>query len=244
MKKWRWFFVILDLVSMDMYVSYNVKLAHKLGLQAAVYITELLNINRKALQKEKMVNEKFFKVQREYIKERTTLTPVEQKQIDKMLEEIKILEIGETKDILCINTDVLTGLLLDNSKIVDKILEPVRRRKTTKAEAILNNLKNRITTTNEELKTAYEMWIESVIARQGWMSSASVVAGQQAIDDYTHRDLDMALKILSIASTNGYRDIDWAIREFEKKERSNYRYSSTSPTFTKPKVSLDDNEVF
>ena len=237
--------MILDLVSMDMYVSYNIKLAHKLGLQAAIYITELLNINRKAIQKEKMVENKFFKIKREYVEERTTLNPAEQKQIDKMLEELGIIEMGDNKDTLAIKTDALTGLLLDNSKIVDKVIEPVKRRRITKAEAITNALKEKIATTNPELKSAYESWIEAVMSKQGWMSTAGVITGQQIIDNYSNRDLDIALKIINIAATNGYRDMSWAISEYEKKGK-NYYYnqSSTPQPFTKDEVTLNNDEVF
>lgn len=237
--------MILDLVSMDMYVSYNIKLAHKLGLQAAVYITELLNINRKAIQKEKMIEGKFFKIKREYVEERTTLSTAEQKQIDKMLEELGIIEIGDNKDTLTIKTDALTGLLLDNSKIVDKVIEPVKRRRLTKAEAITNALKEKITTTNPELRMAYEGWIEAVMSKQGWMSTAGVVTGQQVIDNYSNRDLDIALKIVNIAATNGYRDMTWAINDYEKKGK-NYYYNqpSTSQPFTKDEIALNNDEVF
>ena len=45
---------LFDLLSTDMYVSYNVKLAQVLDLQSAIYISELININRKAIEKNKL----------------------------------------------------------------------------------------------------------------------------------------------------------------------------------------------
>ena len=62
-----------------MYVSYNVRLAHILDLPTAVYVSELININRKAIEKEKLKGDGFFKLDRNYIELRTTLKKEEQK---------------------------------------------------------------------------------------------------------------------------------------------------------------------
>ena len=76
--------MILDLLSTDMYISFNIKLAHRIGLQAAIYLGELLNINKKAIQKEKIIDGNFFKLNRDYIEQRTTLQKQEQKELDKL----------------------------------------------------------------------------------------------------------------------------------------------------------------
>lgn len=218
--------MILDLVSTDMYVSYNVKLAHRIGLQAAIYVTELLNINRKAILKSKIDEEGFFKIDRNYIEERTTLGKGDQKKLDEILIELKVLS-KKDKDQVNLNTDNLTGLLLEeNDKIVTEISKEVSKKsktkKATKQEAIQANLKESITTQNDELRKMYEFWIDSVIAKQGWMSKVSIIEGQKAVDSYTNRDLDLALKIVSIAATNGYREMTWAIKTFEKDFKASY----------------------
>ena len=40
--------MLIDLIRTDNYVSFNVQLAHIVGLHAAIYLSELLNINSKA----------------------------------------------------------------------------------------------------------------------------------------------------------------------------------------------------
>lgn len=230
-----------------MYVSVNIKLAHRIGLHAAIYLGELLNINRKAIQKEKTIDDTFFKVNRDYIEQRTTLQKQEQKDIDKMLEELSIISIGANKDTLSINTNAITGLLLDDeSEIVDKVLEPVKKRRMTKKEAIAASLKNNIHTDNDELRKAYEEWIEAVMARQGWMSAASVRDGQDVIDKYTSKDLDMALKIIEIGAINGLRDLTWAINTYEKQNKTertkNPSFSNSSYSARVPAIAED--EVF
>ena len=63
--------MLIDLLSTSNYVSYNIRLAELLGLHAAIYLSELMNINDKAIRKNKL-NDNYFKLKREYITSRTT----------------------------------------------------------------------------------------------------------------------------------------------------------------------------
>lgn len=245
--------MVLDLLSTDMYAQYNVKLAHRIGLHAAIYLGELLNVSRKALQKGKLVEGNFFRIDREWVEKRTTLNKKEQREIDTTLEDLNIIHLGSNKETLNIDTDALTGLLLDdNASLVDKITQPViKKKRLTKQEVIINSLKDHITTDNNELRKAYEEWIDAVCAKQGWMSSASIREGQTLIDNYTNRDLDMALKIINIGSINGWRDLSWAINDFEKKYKNSFYKSISNPSTTvsnKPSSAKPNNnfsdEVF
>ena len=240
--------MVLDLLSTDLYISFNIKLAHRIGLQAAIYLGELLNINKKAIQKEKITDDGFFKLNRDYIEQRTTLQKQEQKELDKLLEELSIISMGTNKDTLNINTNAITGLLLDdNAELVDKVLQPVKKRRMTKQEVIIANLKNNIHTDNGELRKAYEEWIEAVMARQGWMSAASVRDGQDIIDKYTNKDLDIALRIVEIGAINGFRDLTWAINTYEKQVREGKNKnlsSSLNNSYTHRVPAIADDEVF
>ena len=213
--------MLLDMLSTDMYVSYNVKLAHRIGLHTSIYMTELLNINRKAIQKEKLINNSFFKVDRNYIEQRTTLTRKEQKELDEILQNLNIIKIDSTsRDILYIDTNALTGLLLDDRATVETKLRPiVKKKRVTKHDMLVAELRNEITTDNVELRAAYEEWIDAVLARQGWMAKTSVQDAQKLIDTYTDKDLDLAIQIIRVGTANGYRDMSWAINKFETSSR-------------------------
>ena len=119
-------------------------------------------------------------------------------------------------------------------------------KKKTKKDAIKDDLKTLIHATNGELRDAYSSWIDAVFERQGWMSKKSVEVGQELIDRYTERNLDFAIEILTIAAVGGYRDIQWAIDEYEK----NKGKQKTKDTFTfnnefEPKKRIDlAQEVF
>ena len=65
--------MLIDLLCTDNYVSFNINIAKVMGLNYAIYISELLNISNKATAKKKLLDGKF-KVDRDYIANRTTNT--------------------------------------------------------------------------------------------------------------------------------------------------------------------------
>lgn len=241
--------MLTDMLSTDMYVSYNVKLAHRIGLHAAIYITELLNISRKAFLKNKIVDNKYFKVDRRYVEQRTTLTEKEQREIDIVLQGLSVITFeNSSKDILFLDVDTLTGLLLDDRESVEKQLKPiVKRKKSSKRDEIIKNLMNRITTTNAELRVAYEGWINGVLDRQGWLSAAAVVEAQKVVDEYTGKDLDLALELINEGAANGYRDMTWAINRLENKKKQRISRNIPDPvdSLAEKRVKIDfSDEVY
>lgn len=209
--------MLIDLLCTDNYVSYNYKIANILGLQSAVYISELLNINNKAIRKEKLDEDSYISIDREYIKLRTTLTEEEQKDIEKALLSLGILECKDRCKVR-LNIEVLASLLVSNEELAASNTKlKVKKNRRTKNEVILDNLKlNVVTIKNDELRVAYENWIDSVVAKQGWMSKQSVLSAIDTVDNFSNHDLDKALKLIEIAAINGYRDMNWAVNYFNK----------------------------
>ena len=52
--------MLIDLLATDNLANYNIKIAQIMGLHTAIYINELINISNKATQKNKLVADKFF----------------------------------------------------------------------------------------------------------------------------------------------------------------------------------------
>lgn len=211
---------------MDNYVNYNIQFAQILGLHSAIYVSELLNINEKAVRKKK-VQDDYFVVDREYIKKRTTLDIPEQKEIDTFLLNLGILKQDkQNKDRLTLDLTVLTSLVSAEPatlKDLEKLVKSAKPKKKTKAAVIADTLKAKVTVENEELREAYFDWIDAVMHKQGWMSAVSVTSAPKVIDTYCDHNLDLALEILKIASINGYRDIQWAVNTYEADHKVTYR---------------------
>lgn len=207
--------MLIELLSTSNYVSYNIKLAEILGLHTAIYLSELMNINDKAIRKDKL-DENKFTLQRDYIKSRTTLDENEQIEIENKLLKMGILEKGDNPNDMSVNINVLTTLAMsqDESLINNcKKIASTKSKRQSKEDSIKNSMKLCIQTNNKELREAYCLWIDAVYARQGWLSKAAVIEAQSIIDKYSNRNLDIALNVLKIAAMNGYRDINWAINK-------------------------------
>lgn len=223
---------------MSNYVHFNVKLAQILGLNSSIYLSQLMDINEKAIRKDK-VNENFFTIDREYIAKRTTIGESEQKEIENNLIKLGVLERSkDNADTLLLNITVLTSILMSPDEDLIKDISRISKAKKskTKAEKIIENLKDNIITTNTELRQAYFDWIDAVYAKDGFMTKTAVISAQSNIDAFSGRNLDVALKVLEIAAVNGYRDITWAINNYNKDYKVNY-------TFNRPPVTNNVSPV-
>ena len=240
--------MLIELLSTSNYVSFNVKLADILGLHAAIYISELMNINDKAIRKDKM-NESSFSLDREYVKSRTTLSVEEQFEIEKNLIKLGIVEKPcEDVNSVTLNINVLTTLLTStDGELLENIEQLVKlkskKSKATKAEAIRQNLKTNIVATNMELIEAYSDWIDAVYAKQGWMSKKAVTLGQSVVDNFSKRDLDVALAVISIAAMHGYVDMQWAINKYTEQYKVRREINYLPKTMNISPVELS-SEVF
>lgn len=237
--------MLLDLLSSSNMVTYNCKIAQLFGLNTAIYLSELMSINDKAIKKNKL-SDKYFDLKREYITERTTLSAEEQISIEKNLVKLGVLQKVDESSLMCVNIDTLLSImgttdksLIDNVKKVSK----TKNKRASKSECTKIALKASISVTNSELKQAYENWIDAVYDKQGWMSKTTVTVAEKTIDEFANHNLDIALKILEIATINGYRDIQWAISSYNK----NYKFSYKPFTHTTKVVTKNEqlsSEVF
>lgn len=236
--------MLIDLLCTSNYVSYNVKIAEILGLHTAIYLAEITNINCKAINKSKLNDDSSMTIDREYLKKRTTLDEKEQKEIEKNLLDLGILNLV-SGNYVKLNIQALTSILMTNDeKLVEEIKVNTKKKKRNKDECILDNLKNNLVSiTNDELRCAYEGWIESVYAKQGWLSAANVKAAIIEVDKFSQRNLDKALEILRIASVNGYRDIQWAISYYYKNRQNTFTISKSNPIIDRDSIKLSE-EVF
>ena len=238
--------MLIELLSMSNYVNFNIKLAEILGLHPAIYLSQIMDINEKALRKDK-VNENFFTIDREYITKRTTVPESEQVEIENNLITIGVLERSkDNASTICLNITVLTSILMSPDEDLVKDISNLSKKKQprkTKAEAIISALQQNIITLNPELRQAYYDWINAVYAKDGFMVKTAVISAQQNLDKFADQKLDVALKVLEIATINGYRDITWAINNYKKDYKVNFTVAPTTPSIPPKKVRLS-NDIF
>lgn len=177
--------MLIDLISQTNYNSYNVSLAKIIGLHPAIYVNTLLSINSKAINKQKLTNDEYFCVDRNYVQSVTTFDIEEQIQIETLLINLGILKKQETEEsnALFLDVSMLTSIMMsENESLVSDIQKVTaatsKTKRKTKSDAIKDEMKSFVTATNQELREAYFDWIDSVYAKQGWMSKKSVLSAQ------------------------------------------------------------------
>lgn len=217
--------MLINLLASSNQGSYNISIAKTFGLECAVYIDVILNIIEKAERKNKVYDGYIF-VDRDYVEKITTLDLEKQLEIDKRLQKVGILD-KQADGKLKLDISELSTMIVSDSESLNKDIENIMQRvhratRVTKEEIISEKLKSSIATKNEELRDAYYQWIDSVIAKDGWMSMTSVITGEQIVDSCSQRNLDIALGIVRTASINGYRDMNWAVSKFKENYNSYY----------------------
>lgn len=224
--------MLIDLISTDNMVSYNVKVANIMGLHTAIYLTELINISAKADKKNKLVADKYFIVDRDYIQKRTTLSMEEQLAIEYKLSKVNVLQKAEgASDTIYIDITQLANIISsEDTSFLGKVTK-LTEVKTTSVPGVKQTVKQKqiaemkgyITITHPELKDALEGWVEGVYARpNGFLSKKAVTIFQREVDNFAKGDLDKALKVVEIATVGGFRDASWAINDFNDKYAASF----------------------
>lgn len=229
--------MLLDLLSSDNYISFNVRVAQLMGLNVAIYLSELININRKAINKERLDNNCFL-INRQYIENRTTISVEEQLKIDKKLQDVGILgKKAGSPDEVYIDVNALTNMIAaGDAKLLERVSRITKLKdvgdmkvgRMTQRQRDAENCKSAINTSCDELRSALSDWIDGVFARpNGFLSKRAVTIFQNELYNYTNGDLDLALKLVDIATVGGYRNFEWAKTEFEKDYADSFRRQYT-----------------
>lgn len=248
--------MLIDLLNPENQLSYNIKIAQVIGLHAAVYLSELMEINGKAIRKEKVDEDGYFMIDRTYVTSRTTLSSEEQTELDHKLSDIDVIKIKDEKtpDIIKLDLIHLADIIAsDDMKLLQAVTKATKiktlnspRAKMTQRQKQAEEFKSKLTYPNPEIEAALKDWVDGVYANpKGFLSYRSIKSFKETVDSYAQGNLDLALKIIEIATINGYRDATWAINLFEKDYKKMFwkQYEIQTPIFTSNTTSLG-SEVF
>ena len=240
--------MLLDLLSSSNQLSFNIKVAQLVGLNSAVYLSELMAINEKAIRKNKTHNVNgldFFKVDRKYIAERTTITVTEQYKLDNNLSKNKIIQIcAENVDTVYVDINMLCVLLggeVDKSVISE--IKATNKKKSQSKEEKLAALKQvrlaEIKTTVVTLREAYADWIEAGLSRYGGgkFSNAIVRTCEQQVENFAQGNLEIALAIIK-GNYQGYNTMKYSIDNYLA------THSASNAARTTERVTVLTGEVF
>lgn len=238
--------MLIDLLHSDGYVSFNIRTAQIFGLTTAVYCSELFNIYKKADDKNKLIEGDFIKVDRKYIFMRTTISIEEQLRIDDKLTKVGIIiKHEDNSDVLKLDFNLYVSIIANEDvELMDDFAERFelgkfskRHKKETKKQIIIKNLQDSIECSDYELLTALRNWVDAIYAnpKGNYLSKTSIKLFQDTLNEYTKGDLDLALRLVEIATIQGYRDCSWAINVYEKDLKNKKELQNKQPRITEQK---------
>ena len=216
--------MLIDLLNSSNYIMINRDAIRVFGLNTAVYCSELLNIYKKAVEKKKLYDGQYFKVDRNYIEKQTSIPVEEQLKCDLNLVKVNVIKISENDpDIIYIDIEVYASILSsEDVKLLDTVSAKVKAKnvkgsKASQRERIIVNLKSSIECKTVPVLVALRDWIDSVMSDpKKYLSVQQVSLFKEKLDEYCNGDLQMALKLIEIATIHQYVDCQWAINAYEK----------------------------
>lgn len=246
--------MLIDLLSPANYIMINRNAINTLGLNTAVYCSELLTIYKKVVTKKKFVNDnKFFKIDRKYIENQTTLNSKDQIECDIALEKANIVKRDQLdSDVIYFDVEAFSSLLAcEDIKILKEIKSTVSSKsavKKTKEEAIIQRVKESIKCADYDILMALRDWVDSMWSKRP-LNNIQVSLFKETLENYCKGDKDKTLAIIKIASLKQYIDCKWAINCYEENSKSSSapRVASRIPTYsTTPQKQTQKvgNEVF
>ncbi len=241
--------MLLDIMSPYSYLQVNTKMISIFGLNVAAYWAELLNIYPRVIKKKKeevIQSNGFFTIDREYIKQRTSLEIADQVKCDKALVNVGAVAVDpEDPNFICISLNRMFEILSeDDMTVIMDIQKKAKSRKgssaETKAAMIRMNLKKAFTETDSDILAAYHTWIDALMDGKGVITKPQVQIFQKTVENYS-TSKPIKLKIIEIATVHLYRDAQWAINMYEKDSKKPGTFIGVTQ---KQNVGIDPNSVF
>ena len=215
--------MLIDLLNSANYMMISRNAVKILGLECAAYCSELLYIYEKAYNKKKMTYEGFFKVDRSYIDDRTSIPAARQLELDQKLVELKIISIDQdNKDIIKIGIEQYASIIASQDVIKSKKSDSVNN----KAKA----MKQYITASDKKELKLLNDWLDTIFATKHALYKTQIEAFVNTLHEFTD-DLEARYEIIKIATIQSYVDCKWAINSYTRSK--NY---SQSDVKSKPVV--------
>lgn len=204
-------------------VSFNVKTAHLLGLNTAVYWAVLCDISVQVVKKQTYDENGYFTLNREYIEAQTALSTTEQYNCDTQLSKVGLLKVHQDnpdKIGLYIKNWVALITEDDPTTLQAVLVQSKKTGRTTKEGKMAGykrNIKRAIVTEYPEELAALENFTEVMVdSEKGFCSPKQMTQFQQTLNNAFPEDLRARLKCIEIATARTYRDAAWAIQAFRK----------------------------
>lgn len=240
--------MLLDVVSPNSYLTFNVTIARVIGLVNAVYCSELLDIYNKARKKKRLDESGYFVVNRDYVKNRTSIKLDEQYLCDASLSKVGLVKTSkENPDKILFNVEQFMKIIAeDDSKILETIAKKInlpsnkQDSKQLKHDKLKLKLKEAISVENIKIAQALEAWIDVVFESKNIIVD-TVKDFQNTLMNYCGSDVEKAVRIVDIARLQTWTSCVYAIENYEKSQEILKRSKSKVIRTSNQQVATTDN---
>lgn len=231
--------MLFTLLSLENNISYNIQIARVFGLYSAVFISFLITEQTKSITANTLQNNKYFMLSRKEIEDKTTLDDNKQNEIEENLIACNVLERfpvtnSSLKSYYYLNEQLLLNILstsnadqinevLKKSSIKKKELMQIEKpERISKRQIVIQALKNNVKEKDNELRQLFIDWIDAIYSGSGYLSKQGLQITEDELSKYCS-DKKIKIEVLKIAIKNSYKDITFAINNFEKNKKFNTR---------------------
>lgn len=192
----------IDLMAGSSKGSYNIAFAHAFGLQAAVYLEALLDVMVQVKRKGTYRQDGTFVLDRDYVRERTTLTADVQAECDKAFAKAGFLQLDPLDPnrigiMMSKLMQTMIGGKLSDVAPVPEVAKPKRvRDPEAKKRGMVSNLVNHMLEleADEDLRREYADWIKSCVEQK----TLNKIAVEHFIADVSGYSQDKQVRIREI----------------------------------------------
>lgn len=191
----------------------NKRLVKIFGFEIAAYWAELQSILKQVVKKQTADELGFFTLDRDYVERETTLTVAKQLKCEEKLVSLGVvMKDPENPNRLAISVSNMIEVITNEDTTKLRKSRAVKQDdKAAKIAGMKITMKKAILETDVELRAAYERWVDGMIdAANCRFTKAVVQLFEKTVTEYT-TDKALKIKIIEIATTNSYRDANWAI---------------------------------
>ena len=210
----------LDLAGNSSYGRYNRKFAQIVGLEAAVYWSEILEVLDRVLEKKTFDHDGWFVLNRDYIKKRTTFSEEKQKECEDILSRIEIYQVSPDNEnrVRCDVKAFVKIIAEDDIETVKEVKAIAKAAtKTAKAESkkanIIAMLVNSLSE-SPEVTEKYRQFLE-VAYGKGLCQKAKLKNFVDEINQFTSDD-SVKIQLLNIGIDRSYAKAEWIINAYSR----------------------------
>ena len=207
--------MLFNCLSEKGFQSYNVELAHKIGVTSAIYFNVLVDLYYfSKQQKNEIINEEYIWVDREYVTSRSTFSIEEQLNCESVLISNKLIELSEDKKTLKINWANYIGCNVETQIISQP--EKKKSKRSNPTGVLYGVIKQIDSNYPVNVKAALEDWLNTVFDKYGYVNKNMLLNAQKLLSPVVFTELNKALEIINIAIIQAYRDMTWAFKRYDE----------------------------